>query len=72
MEGADETKRECGFRIEQLSLWRELQVAQLLVTKSVLDTFFCLSVFESIHKLPVACSNSRRQRIPRLCVFSSA
>jgi hypothetical protein len=55
--------------IERLSLWRELQIAQILVIKSVLDTFSCLSLFKSIYKLPVVCSDSRRQRIPRLCIF---
>jgi hypothetical protein len=67
-----ETEDEGAYKVERLSLWRELPIAQLLVRQSILETFSCLRLFESIDKLPVACSSSPHKRIPRLCVFSSA
>jgi hypothetical protein len=66
------TESEYTFTVERLSLWRELQAAQLVAIKSVLDRFTCLTGLDHIYKLPQACSDSRRKRIPRLCVFSSA
>jgi hypothetical protein len=67
-----ETEDEGAYKVERLSLWRELQIARLWVIQSILETFSCLRLFESIYKLPGACSNSPRKRMPGLCVFSSA
>ncbi|GHU97214.1 hypothetical protein FACS189483_02490 [Spirochaetia bacterium] len=55
-----------------MSLWRELYITQTLITAALIYSLGRISLAEDMQKLPVLCADSKRKRIPRLCVFSSA
>jgi hypothetical protein len=57
---------------ERLSLWRELYIAQVLVTGLLLEMFHGVNLRTCIRELPIACRDSKRKRKPQLCVLSSA
>jgi hypothetical protein len=65
-------KNEQPLSRERLSLWRELYIAQTLLTISLIDSLGRWNLLEHIKRLPALCAGSKRKRVPRLCIFSSA
>jgi hypothetical protein len=65
----EEARNEAGSR---WSLWREQQIALVLVAHVLLQTFGIDALIDRIDLLPHICADSKRQRIPRLHLFSSA
>ena len=56
----------------QLSLYRELYIAQTLLVVTLLESLIDLDLFELLSRLSDACKDSKRKRLPQLCFFSSA
>jgi len=57
---------------EQMSLWREQQVALVMVVALLLEAMNTIDLQDQLFRLSNACKNSKRSRQPQLCFFSSA
>jgi len=65
-------KNRLFVRPERLSLWRELRVALTLVVIAILGSLNDSDLAEHLGRLPDACKDSKRKRLPQLHFFSSA
>jgi len=61
-----------GAASEQLSLWRELCIAQTLLAVMLLESLNNADLLEHLSRLSDACADSKRKRLPQLHFFSSA
>jgi isochorismate hydrolase len=67
-----ENKVDKEFDNERASLWREELLAELIVIYHILELFNVGKFIKNIQNLSKACADSRRERVPQLCAFSSA
>jgi hypothetical protein len=65
-------KIEKVFDNERTSLWREELLAELIIIYHILESFNFGKFIKNIQNLSKASADSRRERTPQFCSFSSA
>ncbi|MDR0455590.1 MAG: hypothetical protein LBH20_02770, partial [Treponema sp.] len=57
---------------ERMSLWRELRVTLALMTIILLESLKAKGLEKHLACLSSLCADSKRKRVPQLCVFNSS
>jgi hypothetical protein len=55
-----------------MSLWREQHIALVMLTGILLDAMTTADLQDRLSRLSNACKNSKRKRLPQLCLFNNS